>query len=64
MDRRIKEEIIVKKNKYMVSRPWYDNGADERSAARRERGGLADLAAGQEGRALLESYSRLYRKHW
>lgn len=41
--------------------PWYNPvGKDVRTAAL-EREDLVSLAAGREGRALLESYCRIYR---
>lgn len=47
------------KKHHLTQRPWYDNGARE---TRWGCGTLADLAAGREGWALLETYCRLCRK--
>ncbi len=42
-------------------RPWYNPMEKDRRDALLERSGLAGLAANREGRALLESYCRMYR---
>ena len=46
----------------LVQRPWYDNGAREGWETRWGYSTLSSLAAGREGMALLESYSRLFRR--
>lgn len=40
---------------------WYNPTTRNRRDALLQRSGLADAAAGKEGRALLESYCRIYR---
>lgn len=40
---------------------WYNPVEKGRRDALLQRSGLADAAAGKEGRALLESYCRIYR---
>lgn len=48
--------------KLKKSQLWYNPTDRDRRTSLLERGGLIDIAADQEGRALLESYCRLYRK--
>lgn len=40
---------------------WYNPVGKDHRAAALERGDLISMAAGKEGRALLESYCRIYR---
>ncbi len=41
---------------------WYNPVGKSPRTAPLERGDLISMAAGKEGRALLESYCRIYRK--
>lgn len=47
---------------HLVQRPWYDNGAREGWETSWGYGTLSSLAVDREGRALLESYCRLFRR--
>ena len=50
------------KKHHLVQRPWYDNGAREGQETRWGYGTLSSLAVDREGRALLESYCRLFKR--